>query len=652
MKPEQTRIYQNSNGWQGETFMFDVNGYDWHIVTISRQKGTIYSTAQAGKYNAGTDFTGFQYVPFQDPLVKILTEQATATQAAITAAHRKALVIFDASAEEGILPRNTAEDYDANKFSNDQDDDSDDYWKNVDGWKGKDQKDPDAWKDNEPMPMPFERDYFEKNIAPIRGIAMSDDNLKQGFQFTNDVTKGGTDWSEYESDDFVREIVNQFMADVMQRIKQEKPYVDKKPDAGYSGRRYEGIDYQRTRNMDIAELAKLARIEYDAEFPEMKWSVTVERYSGGQSINARGTGYPENPYKPEFVALAQKEGLRAANERYRWQEDKYTKKYLKDESLAKSVLSRYNMDDSDSQVDYFHVRFYAHVKIDLDNWDEKLFPERAKEIEQTRKWNAEYELKRKAAAGKAKQIKEELGIIPKYAIAIYTSQWRDLGQVVLPAVITKSPNGRSRVYNSYNIRIIPPKHSKPGYKYRDFIENVNPTSVSLDEQAAKLPLEKYKARVAEIMQRELNDNFEKYHGKGIERAWKELNKKYAPPKVVKLTASKPVPQKSVATNVGMEMVKTVHTQKGYDLFVVKMSDRVDKDTYTALNAKAKSLGGWYSSFRGAGAIPGFQFKTEDAARNFMGSAAPAPQGPDPLALAIAMAEADRDRIQILKKRNP
>jgi hypothetical protein len=402
--------------------------------------------------------------------------------------------------------------------------------------------------------------------------------------------------------------------------------------------------------MDIAEIAKLARIEFDAEFPEMKWSVTVERFSGGQSISARGTGYPENPYKPEFVALAQKEGLRAANERYQWQEDKYTKKYLKDLSLAKSVLNRYNMDDSDSQSDYFHVRFYEHIKIVLDDWDEKLFPERAQEIEQNRKWNEEYDKKRKAAADKAKQVKEELNIIPKYAIAIYTSQWRDLGQVVLPAVITRSPNARSRGWMTYDLRIIPPQHAKPGYKYRDIWDKVDLKNVTVDEEAAKLPLEKYKARVAEIMQWKDDANFEKYHGKGVERAWKELNKKFAPPKAIKVTVSKAVPQKSIATNAGMEMVKTVHTQKGYDLWVVKMNDRVDKDTYTALNAKAKSLGGYYSSFRGAGAIPGFQFKTEDAARSFMGSAAPAPQDPDPMALAIAMAEADRDRIMILKRK--
>lgn len=75
------------------------------------------------------------------------------------------------------------------------------------------------------------------------------------------------------------------------------------------------------------------------------------------------------------------------------------------------------------------------------------------------------------------------------------------------------------------------------------------------------------------------------------------------------------------SGIAMEMVKTVHTQKGFDLWVVKLADRVDKDTYTALNAEAKRLGGWYSSFRGAGAVPGFQFKSEDAARQFMGQGA-------------------------------
>ncbi|MFM4714944.1 LPD38 domain-containing protein [Aeromonas veronii] len=65
-----------------------------------------------------------------------------------------------------------------------------------------------------------------------------------------------------------------------------------------------------------------------------------------------------------------------------------------------------------------------------------------------------------------------------------------------------------------------------------------------------------------------------------------------------------------------DIIKTKHTKTGDDLFVVQMGDRVERDAYNSINAHAKTLGGWYSSFRGKGAVPGFQFKSEEKATEF------------------------------------
>ncbi|MFM5032335.1 LPD38 domain-containing protein [Aeromonas media] len=73
--------------------------------------------------------------------------------------------------------------------------------------------------------------------------------------------------------------------------------------------------------------------------------------------------------------------------------------------------------------------------------------------------------------------------------------------------------------------------------------------------------------------------------------------------------------KLTATPSG-DIIKTKHTKHGYDLFVVQMANRVEKDEYTRINAKAKEMGGWYSSFKGSGAVPGFQFKDEAQATDF------------------------------------
>lgn len=67
---------------------------------------------------------------------------------------------------------------------------------------------------------------------------------------------------------------------------------------------------------------------------------------------------------------------------------------------------------------------------------------------------------------------------------------------------------------------------------------------------------------------------------------------------------------------GASIIETKHTQKDHDLFVVKLDDRVDRDSYNTLNAAAKRLGGYYSSYRAGGAVPGFQFTERANAEAF------------------------------------
>jgi N12 class adenine-specific DNA methylase len=85
----------------------------------------------------------------------------------------------------------------------------------------------------------------------------------------------------------------------------------------------------------------------------------------------------------------------------------------------------------------------------------------------------------------------------------------------------------------------------------------------------------------------------------------------------------------------LSLQETTHTKTGVPLFVVTMSDRVSREAYTAVNKKAREFDGWYSAYRKGGAIPGFQFKTREAAENFMksvqgtGTAAAAETTPTP-----------------------
>ena len=69
--------------------------------------------------------------------------------------------------------------------------------------------------------------------------------------------------------------------------------------------------------------------------------------------------------------------------------------------------------------------------------------------------------------------------------------------------------------------------------------------------------------------------------------------------------------------VDAAIIETKHTQKGHDLFVVRLAERVERGDYDTLNASAKKMGGYYSSFRGRGAVPGFQFTERATAEAFV-----------------------------------
>lgn len=73
---------------------------------------------------------------------------------------------------------------------------------------------------------------------------------------------------------------------------------------------------------------------------------------------------------------------------------------------------------------------------------------------------------------------------------------------------------------------------------------------------------------------------------------------------------------SAGNTTAGEVIATKHTKHGHDLYVMKLEERVSREDYDTLNNSAKRMGGSYSSYRGNGAIPGFQFRTREAAEAF------------------------------------
>lgn len=97
--------------------------------------------------------------------------------------------------------------------------------------------------------------------------------------------------------------------------------------------------------------------------------------------------------------------------------------------------------------------------------------------------------------------------------------------------------------------------------------------------------------------------------------------------------------RAAGQQVAGSIIETKHTRDGYPLFVVQLGERVSREDYMTLLASAKKLGGWYSSFRGSGAVPGFQFKARAEAEAFTALA-----GGDAQA-AQEQAQARRDAFQ-------
>jgi N12 class adenine-specific DNA methylase/tRNA1(Val) A37 N6-methylase TrmN6 len=99
-------------------------------------------------------------------------------------------------------------------------------------------------------------------------------------------------------------------------------------------------------------------------------------------------------------------------------------------------------------------------------------------------------------------------------------------------------------------------------------------------------------------------------------AWKdahpeEATRIFGEPETPDLTPKAEVPTGK------MSLVETNHTKTGAPLWVVTSAERVPTETFNEMKRTAKDNGGYYSSFRGNGAVPGWTFKDRAAAEAFM-----------------------------------
>lgn len=118
------------------------------------------------------------------------------------------------------------------------------------------------------------------------------------------------------------------------------------------------------RSMDIADIAKAVRKELKAKHPGWKFSVTVRRYSMGQSCDVRLTAVPAfvTVRNPEWKGDGTYAELMDCHARGI---TRYTREVNEVVKSAEAILQSYNRNNSDSQTDYFDVNFYGSVVVEV-----------------------------------------------------------------------------------------------------------------------------------------------------------------------------------------------------------------------------------------------------------------------------------------------
>jgi len=169
----------------------------------------------------------------------------------------------------------------------------------------------------------------------------------------------------------------------------------KTPRFNYTQNAWEGRGYDSS--LSYKEIAKLVRQELKEKFPECKFSVTKESYSGGGSISIALMEAPFNPFSQLTDEIRDKienntrrsfgnnwesimeqsiqNFITTTTERKHYEINHFyiddafylTEQTREIMTLALGILQKYNFDDSDAMIDYFHTNFY--VNIGIGKWD-------------------------------------------------------------------------------------------------------------------------------------------------------------------------------------------------------------------------------------------------------------------------------------------
>ena len=133
--------------------------------------------------------------------------------------------------------------------------------------------------------------------------------------------------------------------------------------------RLTGSKYEATKDETTTQIAARIRADVKAaraagELPDaLKVSVTTRYYSGGSSIDLNITGGLDGiqVYSPERMKVDRDDPRTFHGDN---EYPPYTPEYDEILKRLQAIHRAYNFDDSDAQVDYFHVNYHGHAGLD------------------------------------------------------------------------------------------------------------------------------------------------------------------------------------------------------------------------------------------------------------------------------------------------
>ncbi|MCK4636178.1 MAG: hypothetical protein KAT32_04935 [Candidatus Moranbacteria bacterium] len=159
---------------------------------------------------------------------------------------------------------------------------------------------------------------------------------------------------------------------------------EKTPRFNYTPYAWEGKKYNPS--LGIADIAKEIRVACKKMAPECKFSIRIQRYAGGQSMNLTLVSAPFEAFKKvDRNAEIRWKNFKTEEEFFEnWQrlinsghhqvnqyhfEDNYimTEEAKKVMEFLIKLTNSYNFNDSDAQIDYFHNNFYSDFSVG--SWD-------------------------------------------------------------------------------------------------------------------------------------------------------------------------------------------------------------------------------------------------------------------------------------------